>query len=111
MRATSRRLGNPAAEQAEGPPVDPTEMSPPDIACAVYRASQRPYRTLFESVWGAQAFAISWPTNTEDICNQPGRHLPMIRDRFTSARLIEAVPPPLSIRWRNRSPSTRRHTR
>jgi cytochrome c peroxidase len=53
-------------------------MSPPDIACAVYRASQRPYRTLFESVWGAQAFAISWPANTEDICNQPGRHLPMI---------------------------------
>jgi cytochrome c peroxidase len=72
MRATGRRLGNPAAEQAEGPPTNPVEMGLPDIACAVYRASQRPYRELFETVWGAQAFAINWPANTEDVCNSPG---------------------------------------
>src|SRR5271169_1868879 len=48
MRATGRRLGNPAAEQAEGPPTNPVEMGLPDIACAVYRASQQPYRALFE---------------------------------------------------------------
>ena len=72
MRATGRRLGNPAAEQAEGPPVNPTEMALPDIACSVYRASQRPYRALFESVWGTQAFAISWPVGTEEVCDQPG---------------------------------------
>ena len=58
MRATGRRLGNPAAEQAEGPPTNPVEMGLPDIACAVYRAAQRPYRALFERKWGAQAFAI-----------------------------------------------------
>src|SRR4029077_14909351 len=51
MRATGRRLGNPAAEQAQGPPTNPVEMGLPDVACAVYRASQRPYRTLFEVVW------------------------------------------------------------
>jgi hypothetical protein len=28
------------------------EMGLPDFACAVYRASQRPYRRLFEAVWG-----------------------------------------------------------
>jgi cytochrome c peroxidase len=39
MRATGRRLGNPAAEQAQGPPTNPVEMGLPDIACAVYRAS------------------------------------------------------------------------
>src|ERR1700746_3723790 len=72
MRATGRRLGNPAAEQAEGPPTNPVEMGLPDIACAVYRASQRPYRALFEAVWGAQAFAIDWPQNAEDVCNRPG---------------------------------------
>ena len=72
MRATGRRLGNPAAEQAEGPPTDPVEMGLPDIACAVYRASQRPYRALFESVWGAQAFAITWPGDVEQVCNRPG---------------------------------------
>jgi cytochrome c peroxidase len=72
MRATGRRLGNPAAEQAEGPPTNPVEMGLPDSACAVYRASGRPYRALFESVWGAQAFAIDWPTETDEVCNRPG---------------------------------------
>jgi cytochrome c peroxidase len=72
MRATGRRLGNPAAEQAEGPPTNPVEMGLPDIACAVYRASQRPYRALFESVWGPQAFAVAWPEDVEQVCNRPG---------------------------------------
>src|SRR6202162_36628 len=72
MRATGRRLGNPAAEQAEGPPTNPVEMGLPDIACAVYRAAQRPYRALFESVWGPQAFAIAWPSEVEQVCNRPG---------------------------------------
>ncbi len=72
MRATGRRLGNPAAEQAEGPPTNPVEMGLPDLACAVYRASQQPYRQLFERVWGAQAFAISWPSNVQQVCNTPG---------------------------------------
>ena len=72
MRATGRRLGNPAAEQAQGPPTNPVEMGLPDIACAVYRASQRPYRALFEKVWGPQAFALAWPSDVEQVCNQPG---------------------------------------
>jgi cytochrome c peroxidase len=72
MRATGRRLGNPAAEQAEGPPTNPVEMGLPDIACAVYRASQRPYRALFENVWGQQAFAIAWPSNVEQVCERAG---------------------------------------
>ena len=72
MRATGRRLGNPAAEQAEGPPTNPVEMGLPDIACAVHRASQRPYRALFESVWGGQAFAIAWPEDVEQVCARPG---------------------------------------
>src|SRR5262249_18334305 len=72
MRATGRRLGNPAAEQAQGPPTNPVEMGLPDIACAVYRASLRPYRALFEKVWGQQAFAIAWPNDVEQVCDQPG---------------------------------------
>jgi cytochrome c peroxidase len=72
MRATGRRLGNPAAEQAQGPPTNPVEMGLPDIACAVYRASQRPYRALFERVWGEQAFAIAWPSDVEQVCARPG---------------------------------------
>jgi cytochrome c peroxidase len=72
MRATGRRLGNPAAEQAEAPPTNPVEMGLPDMACAVYRASQRPYRAMFESVWGRQAFAIAWPGDVEQVCDRPG---------------------------------------
>ena len=72
MRATGRRLGNPAAEQAQGPPTNPVEMGLPDIACFVYRASQRPYRALFETVWGQQAFSIAWPSDTEQVCDRPG---------------------------------------
>src|SRR6202162_5745257 len=72
MRETGRRLGNPAAEQAQGPPTNPVEMGLPDIVCAVYRASLRPYRGLFESVWGPQAFAIAWPGDVEVVCDRPG---------------------------------------
>jgi cytochrome c peroxidase len=47
-------------------------MGLPDPVCAVYRASQRPYRSLFEPVWGIQAFAIAWPADVEQVCNRPG---------------------------------------
>jgi cytochrome c peroxidase len=72
MRATGRRLGNAAAEQAEGPPTNPVEMGLPDIACAVFRASRRPYHAMFEKVWGPQAFAIAWPKDAERVCARPG---------------------------------------
>jgi cytochrome c peroxidase len=71
MRATGIRLNSPAAEQAQAPPLNPVEMGLPDPACAVYRISQRPYRALFEAVWGRQSFAISWPADVESICDKP----------------------------------------
>src|SRR5260370_23834028 len=42
MRATGIRLDNPAAEQAQAPPLNPVEMGLPDAACVVDRLSQRP---------------------------------------------------------------------
>jgi cytochrome c peroxidase len=72
MRATGRRLGNPAAEQAQGPPTNPVEMGLPDIACAIHRISQRPYRALFEGVWGPQSFVVAWPGDVEQVCSRPG---------------------------------------
>jgi cytochrome c peroxidase len=47
-------------------------MGLPDIACAVHRASQRPYRAMFETVWGQQGFAIAWPSEVEQVCARPG---------------------------------------
>jgi cytochrome c peroxidase len=71
MRATGIRLGNPAAEQAQAPPLNPVEMGLPDAACVVYRISMRPYRALFETVWGKQSFAVHWPANVSGVCDVP----------------------------------------
>jgi cytochrome c peroxidase len=72
MRATGIRLRNPAAEQAQAPPLNPVEMGLPDAACAVFRLSQRPYRSLFEAIWGKQSFAVAWPAGVEQVCDTPG---------------------------------------
>jgi cytochrome c peroxidase len=72
MRATGAYLQNPAAEQAQGPPVDPNEMSLPDTACVVRRLSQSPYRGFFEAVWGPQSFVIAWPADVDQVCANPG---------------------------------------
>jgi cytochrome c peroxidase len=72
MRATGVYLQNPAAEQAQGPPIDPNEMSLPDTACVVRRLSQSPYRRFFEAVWGPQSFAIAWPADVDQVCARPG---------------------------------------
>ena len=69
MRATGIRLGNPAAEQAQAPPLNPVEMGMSDAACVVYRVSTRPYRALFETVWGKQSFAVRWPAEVTSVCD------------------------------------------
>jgi len=72
MRATGLRLNSPIAEQAQGPPLDPREIGLIDPACMVYRMSLRPYRSMAERLWGAQAFALHWPANAEAVCDRPG---------------------------------------
>jgi cytochrome c peroxidase len=71
LRATGVKLQNPAAEQAQDPPLDPNEHGVIDSACIVYAISKSPYRAFFEQVWGPQAFAITWPANIEQICATP----------------------------------------
>jgi cytochrome c peroxidase len=74
LRATGLRLQNPTAMQAEGSPLNPTEMANPDPACIVRSMSQRPYRELFESIWGPRAFAITWPDNVDTVCSKPNNN-------------------------------------
>jgi len=71
-RATGYLLGSPDAEQSQGPPVDTQEHALPDTACIAFRLSTAVYRPLFETVWGAGSFNISFPANTEQICDTPG---------------------------------------
>jgi cytochrome c peroxidase len=72
LRATGLRLNSALAEQAQGPPLDPTEIGLADPACMVYRMSQRPYRSMAERLWGVQAFAVHWPANAKEVCDRPG---------------------------------------
>ena len=67
-RATGWELGNPAADQAQGPFLNPVEQALPHAACAVYRVCEGDYNTLFDDVWGAEACNIDWPSNLEAEC-------------------------------------------
>jgi cytochrome c peroxidase len=68
MRAGGIRLGNPAAEQAQGPPTNPLEMGNLDIATYVYKLSQSK-----EAPWGKGSLSsIHWPANIETLAATPG---------------------------------------
>jgi cytochrome c peroxidase len=61
-RATGEKLGNPAADQAQGPFLNPAEqalLTPADVVTRVCAAS---YRKLFRKVWGS---SICDPENVD----------------------------------------------
>jgi cytochrome c peroxidase len=65
-RATGEKLGNPAADQAQGPFLNPVEQGLPDAACVVYQAcTSGRYGSLFQQVWGPGACDIAWPRKQE----------------------------------------------
>ena len=68
-RATGEKLGNPAADQAQGPFVNPVEQALPDRACVVYRVGMASYGDLYRSVWGGNIDAINFPTDTDALCS------------------------------------------
>src|SRR5258708_9675740 len=71
LRATGLRPQSPTAMQAERSALTPTQMANPDPACVVRRMSERPYKGLFESVWGPRAFEIAWPDDVDALCSRP----------------------------------------
>jgi cytochrome c peroxidase len=77
MRAGGIRLGNPAAEQAQGPPTNPVEMGNLDIATYVYKISKSKEKPFFEDYWGKGSLStIKWPHNIEKLAATPGPPLP-----------------------------------
>lgn len=58
-RATGWDLGNPAADQARGPFLNPVEQALQDKQAVVERVCSSSYASLFEAVWGPNA------------CNEP----------------------------------------
>jgi cytochrome c peroxidase len=77
-RATGEKLGNPAADQAQGPFLNPKEQALPDSACVVYRVcTAAGYPVPFEAVWGTGACAITWPTDIDILCATEGATVPL----------------------------------
>ena len=76
-RATGEKLGNPAADQAQGPFLNPLEQALPDSACVVYRVCNSPeYGGLFQTVW-AGACDITWPDDVEGYCAMETGMIPL----------------------------------
>jgi cytochrome c peroxidase len=75
-RATGEKLGNPAADQAQGPFLNPAEQALPDAACVVWRVCTpvvpADYSVSFEDVWGSGACDITWPADTTTVCATEG---------------------------------------
>lgn len=69
-RATGWELGNPAADQAQGPFLNPVEQALPDAACVVYRVCEGKYGRLFDQVWGPNACSIAWPKKVDKTCKK-----------------------------------------
>jgi cytochrome c peroxidase len=75
-RATGEKLGNPAADQAQGPFLNPMEQALPDSACVVWRVcapvTPEDYPVSFTDVWGPEACAIAWPADVDAACATEG---------------------------------------
>lgn len=71
-RATGETLGNPAADQAQGPFLNPMEQALPDSACVVYKVCTAAYPVSFEGVFGAGACDITWPADIGTVCATEG---------------------------------------
>jgi len=67
-RATGEKLGNPAADQAQGPFLNPVEQALPGSACVVHRACTASYSGLIGEVWGTAACSITWPADADATC-------------------------------------------
>ena len=71
-RATGDRLGNPAADQALGPFLNPVEQALPDPSCVVYLVREGNYADLFYAVWGTALADVEFPDDMKQQCRQGG---------------------------------------
>lgn len=69
-RATGEKLANPAADQAQGPFLNPVEQGLPDSACVVYLVSGARYAPLYEKIWSDNISSIAFPDDMESLCEQ-----------------------------------------
>ena len=70
--ATGMTLGDPLAEQAQGPFLNPNEQALPDAAALCNKVSKSEYKDLFEIVWGPISLD---PENTNTMFEQIARSI------------------------------------
>jgi cytochrome c peroxidase len=68
-RATGHVLGNPAADQAMGPFLNPREQALPDPACVLWSVRHASYVAQFTSVWGVALETMDFPADAEVRCS------------------------------------------
>jgi cytochrome c peroxidase len=74
-RATGEKLGNPAADQAQGPFLNPMEQALPDLACVVWKVEMGTYPVSYATVWGATG--ITWPADMNVLSATEGVSVPL----------------------------------
>jgi cytochrome c peroxidase len=90
-RATGERLGDPIAEQAQGPFVNPVEQALPDTGCVVRRVCAADYPVTLESQFPGSC-AIAWPADVDAACALPAGRLGMTpQERSTSDRAYDHI--------------------
>jgi cytochrome c peroxidase len=91
-RATGETLGNPAADQAQGPFLNPVEQALPDAACVVHRVCTASYPVSFEEVWGTGACDIEWPVDIDAVCTTERATVPLsTEDRTKSDEAYDEI--------------------
>jgi cytochrome c peroxidase len=104
-RATGERLGDPIAEQAQGPFVNPVEQALPDTGCVVRRVCAADYPVTLESQFPGSC-AIAWPASTDAACALPAGTLPLTpQDRGTSNRAYDHIATAIAAYERSREVS------
>ena len=79
-RATGELLGNPAADQALRPFLNPAEQALPDKACVIWKiVDAGGYDGAWTAVWGDAIFGIAFPSDVGTVCAQqvaePGEYV------------------------------------
>ncbi len=90
-RATGERLGDPIADQAQGPFVNPLEQALPDTGCVVRRVCAADYPVTLEAQFPGSC-RVAWPANMDAACTLPSGTLQLKpQDRATSDRAYDRI--------------------
>jgi cytochrome c peroxidase len=84
-RATGQKLGNPAADQAQQPFLNPVEQALADGACVAFKACSS-YADMLDQVWPGTC-AIAWPDSAARTCSADGGKLALNGEQRARAEL------------------------